>query len=78
MQRGVMLDHPLRAYRHANGLTLKDLAARVRASTGTISRIENGRAYPRSKLLLRILNETALTADHFFRQPESAPGERAA
>jgi transcriptional regulator with XRE-family HTH domain len=74
------MEHPLRRYRKAKGLTIEALAERISSSRATISRIEAGLQEPSFGLMRRIMAETEgeVTANDFvnWREPAS-PSEAA-
>jgi len=59
-RRGPKHDHPLCKYRSDNGLTLKDIAARVGVEHASISRIESGQQNPSMDLAARIAKATGI------------------
>ncbi len=52
--------HPLRRYRQEKGLTLEQLAERVRVSEATLSRIETGLQNPGLDILRRLVDATGI------------------
>lgn len=60
-------EHPIRAYRKANGLQLNKFAERIGISGASLSRIERGEQDPPLSLALRIREETggAISIDDF-------------
>lgn len=65
----------LKAQRKALGLTQEQLAAAVDVTHGTISRLETGKIYPSTQLLLRLagaldMNPLALFSDTPMLDPE--------
>lgn len=74
-------EHPLRAYRHRNNLTLEQLAGRAETTKATISRIENGTIDPTFALTRRLIVATKfeVTADMLIAwSPASKPATREA
>jgi len=58
--------HPLRAYRRANGISLGELAHQVGVSEATLSRIETWKQTPSLSLVGVLRDKTGLTADAFL------------
>lgn len=58
--------HPLRAYRYSNLITLDELAAKVRTTPASLSRIERRRQAPSLGMLDRLVKATGLSADDFL------------
>ncbi len=52
--------HPLRRYRQEKGLTLEQLAERVRVSEATLSRIETRLQNPGLDILRRLVDATGI------------------
>lgn len=74
-----MLDHALRRWRKDKGVTLADLAERVRVKPSHLSEIERGRNTPSLALAAKLSRETAGTdgkpivpLDAFVRPEEVA------
>ncbi len=66
------MEHPLRLYRKAHGLSLKGLAERLSVSTATISRLETGNQGASLSLAVAIERETGVPADQFLPATERA------
>lgn len=60
----------LRGYRHAQGLTVADLAARTGLSSGMLSKIENGLTSPSLTTLQAVSNALRVPLSGFFRSYE--------
>ncbi len=61
-----MDQHPLRRYRKTQGLSLEDLARRLRVSAATVSRLETGKQGASLGLAIAIQRETGIPADKFL------------
>ncbi len=66
------MDHPLRRYRKAKGLSLEELAQRLSVSIATISRLETGKQGASLTLAVAIERETGVAADQFLPSSERA------
>ena len=57
----------LRTWRRQNGLTIEQMAERLRVSTGSLSRIERGEQWPDREFFERMTTETggAVTPNDF-------------
>lgn len=68
-------DHPIKVFREAKGLTLRDLAARLNVAAMTVSRWENGHRMPRPKDWPQIAMVTGVTpaelADYMASKTEA-------
>jgi len=53
--------HLLKQYRVAKGLTLEELAGRIKVSRASVSNWETGRGLPRPKTYLRLARVLGLT-----------------
>lgn len=53
------MEHPLTAYRAANGLTLEAFGNIVGATKGTVWKWENGKAIPRPPYMRKISESTS-------------------
>jgi DNA-binding XRE family transcriptional regulator len=63
--------HPLRQWRTTHNILLKNLAEQVGASMATLSRIERGLQFPRSRLMVKLVRATDLRLDDFMpAEPE--------
>jgi transcriptional regulator with XRE-family HTH domain len=63
--------HPLRQWRTTHNILLKNLAEQVGASMATLSRIERGLQFPRSRLMFKLVRATDLRLDDFMpAEPE--------
>lgn len=69
--------HPLKKYRTEHHLTLEALAARVKSTAATLSRIEARKHSPSMALLGLLAKETGLSADAFLPLDEAKPRRRA-
>jgi transcriptional regulator with XRE-family HTH domain len=67
--------HPLRAYRHREGLSLADLSDSVGLSRMTISRIERGERRPSPEVALMLEEATGIRRWH-LRPDIWGPGGR--
>lgn len=63
--------HPLRRWRKAQSLTLKDASARIGLSKSALSKIENGRV-PSPKAMPLICKATWLSPNDFYPISEAA------
>lgn len=61
------MEHPLRAYRKREGMSLEALAEKVEVSGATISRIERWKQTPSLSLIAKLKAKTGLPADEFLR-----------
>jgi transcriptional regulator with XRE-family HTH domain len=61
----------LRSFRKRNGLTIRQLAARLEVSPSMISQIETGKTQPSVRTLYAIVNELSVSLDELF-VPEGA------
>lgn len=64
-------EHPLRAWRAANNMTLMQLAERVGVGQPTLSDIETWRRPPSLSLALRLEEVTGITPRNLARRPPS-------
>jgi transcriptional regulator with XRE-family HTH domain len=68
----------LRAERERRGISLRELARRLRISPSAISQIETGRARPSVATLWAIVTELGMSLDDLFAPEEQAAGAEAA
>jgi transcriptional regulator with XRE-family HTH domain len=68
----VELGDRVRAKRRSEGLSIRELAAKIGVSAPTLSRVENGRHLPERENLLKIARWTGVSID-----PPSGGGKRA-
>ena len=68
------MEHPLRTYRRANGLTIDAFAAKAETSRATLSRIENWKQEPSLALIRKLIKaaDNALDANDFMPPTEAA------
>lgn len=66
MDEQTPIGHRIRALRHANGLSQRELARRAELTHGTISLIENDKISPSVGTLRQILNTLGTTLSAFF------------
>jgi transcriptional regulator with XRE-family HTH domain len=65
---------PLRAFREAQGLTLREVARRAAVDAGLLSRVERGQARPSLGALWRIARVLGLKDLERLLEPYAAPG----
>lgn len=65
---GIVLGKNIKKYRNIAGLRQEDLAEKCECSNSFIGQIENGRALPSLKLIVRIANELNVTVDQLLVQ----------
>ena len=61
--RWASLDGPIARLRRNQGMTQQELADKLGLSRGTVSRIENGRAWPRWRVWVRLAKILAVPID---------------
>lgn len=66
------MEHPVSKYRREHGLTLKDLADRLRVSVPYVHAIEKGDRRPGFELMVRIEEETGVPVSYWV---DKARGE---
>lgn len=64
--------HPLRRWRTARGMTLKQAGAALGLAKSTLSKIENGKMVPSPKAMPRICKVTWLRPNDFYPVSEAA------
>jgi transcriptional regulator with XRE-family HTH domain len=80
-----LVGNRLRSFRKRNGLTIRQLAARLEVSPSMISQIETGKTQPSVRTLYAIVNELNVSLDELFvpdgadpppprAQPREVPG----
>lgn len=80
MSVAIMTDHPLKRWRHREGITQAELARRCGVRINTVARWERGEQVPRGALLVKLLDATGLPADaivtpeRFLEQHPDFPG----
>ena len=61
-------EHPLRAWRKANRVTLETLAAKAQIQAPHLSEIETGKKEPSVSVARKLAAETGLSLDDVLRQ----------